>query len=252
MAFLNVLENVMTNYLRKIGQGPACVLLPGWAMPTAVMQPLAEQLAQRFTVYIVDLLATAMPPTLIALLAKQIPLQSYLVGWSLGGLVATQLALSYPDRVFKLHNICSTPYFLADKDWPGIPVRNYQQFVENIATYPGKTLQRFIIQMLSGQKSLAKNFIQQYFTDLPSISVLTAGLRWLGEVDLRKQMQHLSQPTQFIFAEDDSIVPQSSMTKLHSLMPTICTQSVVGNHIPFLIEPARMAQQIVDFFYDKS
>ncbi len=47
-----------------------------------------------------------------------------LIGWSLGGLLATRIALTTPARIIKLMNVTSSPYFIKEGDWPGIEKKN--------------------------------------------------------------------------------------------------------------------------------
>ena len=42
------------------------------------------------------------------------------LGWSLGGLVASQIALRHPERVQALITVASSPCFSAREAWPGI------------------------------------------------------------------------------------------------------------------------------------
>src|SRR5690606_40123305 len=49
-----------------------------------------------------------------------LPQRCHLIGWSLGGLVATELALRHPHRFYSVTSVASSPYFPATADWPGI------------------------------------------------------------------------------------------------------------------------------------
>lgn len=48
------------------------------------------------------------------------PPQAWWLGWSLGGLVASQAALMQPQRVKGLITVASSPCFAARDEWPGI------------------------------------------------------------------------------------------------------------------------------------
>lgn len=58
--------------------------------------------------------------SLSAWLDSEISQPATLIGWSLGGLVATQFALDFPHKVSGLGLIASSPKFIAEGDWPGI------------------------------------------------------------------------------------------------------------------------------------
>ncbi|VEB52926.1 Biotin synthesis protein BioH [Salmonella enterica subsp. enterica] len=55
-----------------------------------------------------------------AQVAKNAPDQAIWLGWSLGGLVASQMALTHPERVQALVTVASSPCFSAREGWPGI------------------------------------------------------------------------------------------------------------------------------------
>ena len=75
---------------------PTVVLIHGWGLNHAIWQPVADVLATDYQVLVLDLpgygLATHYPEpySLEAItdqLAAQVPAQSFVLGWSLGGLV---------------------------------------------------------------------------------------------------------------------------------------------------------------------
>ena len=51
---------------------------------------------------------------------RQAPDKAIWLGWSLGGLVASQIALTHPERVLALVTVASSPCFSARDEWPGI------------------------------------------------------------------------------------------------------------------------------------
>src|SRR5690348_16103512 len=102
------------------------VLLHGWAMSGAVFAPLVERLGQRCTLHLVDLpghgrsrdSAVALaPPTCARAIVAAVP-QAVWLGWSLGGVIALQAALDFPQQVSALAMLDSTPRFVRGEDWP--------------------------------------------------------------------------------------------------------------------------------------
>ena len=70
-------------------------LLPGWAYGPAALEPLAELLREReprLQVEIAPLPALEQPGAWLDELDARLPSDSWLAGWSLGGMLATQLA----------------------------------------------------------------------------------------------------------------------------------------------------------------
>ena len=85
------------------------VLIAGWGMPSAVIQPLADKLSDIYTVNVVSLPGfhehgltvdrvswAAMIDALSNLLAGD---SVFLVGWSMGGQLATLFAAMHPVRL---------------------------------------------------------------------------------------------------------------------------------------------------------
>src|SRR5690606_31087518 len=53
-------------------------------------------------------------------LQQLLPEQCTLMGWSMGGQIATLLASQWPQQVERLVLVASNPHFLAAGDWPGM------------------------------------------------------------------------------------------------------------------------------------
>lgn len=104
------------------------VLIHGWGLNSAVWQPLITQLTAEFKacfhIITVDLPGFGanhdkkIQPYSLASVAKQIEQvieqPAIYLGWSLGGLVATEMALVYPEKVLGLITVASSPRFLEE------------------------------------------------------------------------------------------------------------------------------------------
>src|SRR5271170_7944996 len=104
------------------------VLLHGWGFNSTVWKTFLPYLENDFTVTALDLLGFGknihVDKTLtLDLLTENVlensPQSAVFVGWSLGGLVAMNIAIHYPERISQLITLASTPKFVADRDWPG-------------------------------------------------------------------------------------------------------------------------------------
>ena len=132
---------------------PVLVLLHGWGLNHAVWQQLLPQLTGQFSVLTPDLpgfgLAANYPEPyrladVAAMVAGQIPSGSLVVGWSLGGLVATQIALDYPEKVRAFALVASSPCFVAGDNWPGMAPLVLRQFAAALAKDVALTIDRFL------------------------------------------------------------------------------------------------------------
>ncbi|GGJ95842.1 pimeloyl-[acyl-carrier protein] methyl ester esterase [Luteimonas terricola] len=109
------------------GAGAPLVLLHGWAMHGGVFAPLAERLAGRFELHLVDLpghgrsrdSAVALEPdAVVEAVAAQVPVAPWL-GWSLGGMFALRAAAMRPAQVPALVMMCSAPRFVRESSIAG-------------------------------------------------------------------------------------------------------------------------------------
>ena len=118
-----------TLWWQTVGTGNChLVLLHGWGLNAEIWHCIREELASHFTLHLVDLPGFGRSRGYGALsldeMAQQVldaaPQNAVWLGWSLGGLVASQIALSHPDRVKALVTVASSPCFSAQEEWPGI------------------------------------------------------------------------------------------------------------------------------------
>ncbi len=227
---------------------PTLVLIHGWGLNHAIWQPVADALAADYQVLALDLpgygLATLYPEpySLEAItdqLAALIPAQSFVLGWSLGGLVATMLALRHPGKVQSLALVASSPCFLQQPDWPGMNAQVMQQFAGALSANLALTVERFLAIQAMGS-STARQDVKQLkqavlSLPLPPAKVLGAGLEILATTDLRPALGNLSMPLFACFGRLDSLVPVAMSTALAELAP--CAQISVlakASHAPFI------------------
>lgn len=237
------------------GEGEALVFFHGWGFDHQIWLNLANSLAKNYRCYLVDLpgfgFSSAMNWECFKLnLLKQLPTSFTLIGWSMGGLFATGLALEEERSVKQLINIASSPKFVAGTNWPGIKKEVFQQFFANLATNPQQTLTQFVRLQLKVPSS-AENKPQQfhkglnfnYQASLPSVVSLQAGLDLLADWDLRERLDKFTKPCTFFFGGLDAIVPRATKAAMQKRYPDFNYQLFPkAAHIPFLSHP-------VEFMY---
>ncbi|MDX8397445.1 MAG: alpha/beta fold hydrolase [Mariprofundaceae bacterium] len=136
-----------------------------------------------------------------------------LIGWSLGGTLAIQLAQLYPKRIRGLVLVSSTACFRQKQGWSyGCSDEVWQSFKIGIQTQADKTMARFFKLMLHGENIHPRQYkiIQQKAIDKQHSSSeqgLQKGLELLGHFDLRQQLQAIHQPTLVLHGDNDAIIP---------------------------------------------
>jgi len=228
------------------GQGPDLVMLHGWGVNSAVFTPLHESLSQ-YRVHYVDLpgfghsqMVEGGLSTWVDTLVAALPEHAIWAGWSLGGLVATQAALSYPQKIKGLITIASSPCFMAREDeaWPGIPPQVLHQFREQLGQNLPKTIERFLAIQAMGSET-AKEDIKQLrdlvlARPLPNTRALTQGLNMLTDVDLRLQLIELQQPWLRIWGRLDGLVPKRVPPKMPITAQSEDVMLAKASHAPFI------------------
>ncbi|SHI20787.1 pimeloyl-ACP methyl ester esterase BioH [Ferrimonas marina] len=246
------------------GQGPALVLIHGWGMNGAVWQDLAEALVNKgWRVGSLDLPgfghSQALPAgaTLVDFaeaVAAALPQgRCHLLGWSLGGLVAQQLALTWPERVASLVTLASSPCFTAQQDWAGIQPAVLQQFAEQLEQDLGKTLNGFFALQAMGSPSAREDVrrLKRAVMSQPQAQpqALADGLAMLAQVDLRSELDKIRCPWLRLYGRMDGLVPYRSLAPMARLASASQVQVLAkAAHAPFVSHPDATLQALSEFY----
>lgn len=247
---------------RTCGTGKDLVLLHGWGMNSAVFSEFIPFLENDYRITTIDLPGFGENKHLvdehysIAWLAEQVlpvlPARCVVAGWSLGGMVAQQLALLAPEHITGLVTIASTPCFVSGPGWPGIAPDLLAQFEQELGRNYQKTLDRFLAIQAMGSESARQDIklIKDQVTRLPppSEDALAKSLHLLSSEDLRSHVGRIRQPTLRLYGRLDSLVPTSAIDLICQLHPE--SDAVVlskASHAPFISHPEQTADIIRQF-----
>lgn len=252
-------------YWQSQGEGADLVLLHGWGMNGAVWQQTVEELSQHFRVHVVDLPGFGHSHqsqfTNMHDLAEQVlqdaPSHAIWLGWSLGGLLATHIALNHPERVQKLITVASSPKFAADRPWRGIQPNVLSAFTEQLVDDFKLTIERFMALQAMGSPSARQDVKQLKKAVLsrptPNPTSLLAGLQLLADIDYRSELDKLTMPMLRLYGRLDGLVPAKVASDMDSLMPSsdsfIFSQS---SHAPFMTEFDAFCHQVQQFIHGNS
>ena len=248
------------------GQGESLTMIHGWGAQNAVWREWAQTyLADHFLVTLVELPGFGESPKLdlnkdddvnqawLSVLADAIPSQTHLLGWSLGGLMAQQLALHYPQKVNKLVCLASTPRFTQSDHWTrAISPELMADFIKALGLDSFALLSRFWklqLQGSDGGRQLIKHFVNQmHGRTLPAFSSLLQGLELLRDIDLRDAISQIQAPTLWLLGEKDPLVPLEMAQTLLKIQPTARLEVINGAaHVPFFSHPEQTASKLIDF-----
>jgi malonyl-CoA O-methyltransferase len=215
------------------------VLLHGWGCDSECWQPLLPHLQQHGDVLCVDYLwaldkAESLEQALQSLLG-QLPKQFMLLGWSLGGMLATRLVTMAQERVYGLITLATNLKFVASEDWPEAMAPDiFQQFYRSFAEHPEKILKRFSGLMAKGdqqERQLLKELrgLTESGLQLAGNSALSGGLALLGELDNREEFARLSVPGLHLLGDGDALVPAAAGDSILALAnQSQCVEVLTG------------------------
>jgi pimeloyl-[acyl-carrier protein] methyl ester esterase len=235
--------------------------LHGWGFHGGVWDGAGEALSSHYRVSQIDLpghgRSGAWPEnagleSLSRNLAEKFPQPAIWLGWSLGGLLALDLALRYPQHVAGLILVAASPRFTQAEDWPHATARQVlQEFSRQLQEDSQGTLQRFLGLQVRGADSareqlrILRPLLAAY---PPRPEALAGGLRLLAESDLRAASATLRCPVLLILGQRDTLVPADMARDWRAYLPGLRSRVIPGaSHVPFLSHPQQFAACVGDF-----
>ncbi|WP_232504105.1 pimeloyl-ACP methyl ester esterase BioH [Thiomicrospira microaerophila] len=261
-------QKILKLYTHTFGQGPSLTLIHGWGAQSAVWRDWAQsRLAADFQLTLIDLPGFGESSAIenkvdvnqawLSALADVLPENTHLLGWSLGGLMAQQLACLYPEKVKTLTCLASTPRFVQADDWAyGISMPLMADFIKALGLDSAALLNRFWklqLQGGDGARQLMKHFVSQMQNrQLPSFQGLQQGLHLLRDLDLRDRLGDIHQPTLWLLGEKDPLVPLAITQDLIACQSHAKVCVIEGAaHVPFFSHPEQTAAALIGFLKEQ-
>jgi pimeloyl-ACP methyl ester carboxylesterase len=259
------LEGVWIRY-SVIGGGPAVLLVHGWLSSSRIWDQLAGRLAQRFTVYTLDLsgFGESDKPLsgygvrngsrlLYAFCAHFGLTRANVIGHDLGGAMAAKLAADHPDIVGRLV-IVSTP---ADEDQIDVPTMLW------LATLPvvgplfyalgrvARPVRRgWVRPFVADPDDLTEEVVDDAGRSTPAAvsKTLSISRREISRGRLARQARIIKVPLLAVAGEQDQIVDPQSVGVWASGVDKaeICLIDECG-HLPMIERPGEFNAQILAF-----
>lgn len=251
-------------HVRTLGQGKDLILLHGWGTTGRIWEVILDRLTPYFRVHCVDLPGfgsssffseknkTIDLVTFADHIAQKLDFPAIWMGWSLGGLIATQIAIRNPNQVERLITVASSPKFLGDDEWPGMTKETLKKFGVDIKNNYSGTLRRFFQTQFHGVSD-ARQYVKQIEMLLlhdpkPSQIALEQGLYFLECTDLRDQLSKIQCPCLHVFGRLDVLVPHQMSLNLKKIVPGHQMALLPkATHIPFLTATSDFIKTISDF-----
>lgn len=182
-------------------------------------------------------------------MAKEIPEQADVLGFSMGGYLAMEFALKYPQRIRSLVLVCVSDNELSEQEFR--LRESYTQWLKH-NEYGGMSVQR-----------MQKFIHPDHYNDAEITETILAMDRELGKATLISQLQGTSHrhsladklgkcsfSVQIVGAEQDNFVSYERLQRMAHLMPNSRLDMVENSgHMLPLEQPAKLAG-ILNTFYD--
>ena len=248
-------------HVESSGSGPDLVLLHGWGMNASLWDDAVTGLMQQFRVHAVDLpghgaSSTCTPYELNAVtaaLAAASPPHATVCGWSLGGQLAMNWALTRPGQVERLVLVAGTPRFVRGADWDcGIEAAVLEEYALSLARDWRAAMLQFNKLQAHGdrhRRTVSRRLREGLLAHgEPVAAALAAGLQILKETDLRANLRHIAQPALLLHGACDAIVPLAAGEFLQRNLPRATLEVFAQTaHAPLVAQPQRTARLIMEF-----
>jgi 3-oxoadipate enol-lactonase len=240
------------------GDGPALLLIQGLGYARWSWEPILPGLAERYRVIAFDnrgigesdkpdgpYTAGQMAGDALQVLDEAGVDRAHVLGASLGGMIAQELAVGAPDRVDKLVLCCTTPGGLDTVPMPEVTV---QLFAEAQTLAPEIALRKFVENALGGNPSgkLVEELYTRRLANPPDPAgwqaQAAAGLGFQGVVGA------IAAPTLILTGTADNVVDPRNADVLVARIPGSRVERFEGaGHLFFWEQPQAAVQAITGF-----
>ncbi|WP_277960625.1 alpha/beta fold hydrolase [Pseudomonas sp. RIT-To-2] len=235
------------------------ILLPGWGMGPEPLQPLVAALHgldERLQVQIQPLPepGTSEVADWLDALDASIPADCWLGGWSLGGMLAAELAARRGEHCCGLITLASNPCFVARAEWPNaMPAQTFDAFLAGCSVDLKTTLRRFSLLCAQGAPDDPRALSKLLAASAPTVSpaALLHGLELLAQLDIRNALQAFSGPQLHLYAGADALVPIEAAADVLALLPDVEVGLIEeASHAFPLEDPHELAAAIQAFLHE--
>jgi len=205
------------------GNGPAVVLVQGVGVIGKGWKPQVEALRDRYTLITIDnrgigRSTASTPPTIEAMAADVLAVADaehvdrfHLAGHSMGGVIAQQVALTVPSRIFSLALLCT--FFRGRQGTMIAPSKLGTAIRSRVGTR--RMRRRAFVELVMPREFLATQDRDRLCADLGELfgrdladspAIVMQQLRAMGRYDASERLSHLNGiPTLVVSAEHDCI-----------------------------------------------
>lgn len=253
----------VTLYYEEHGEGPPFVLIQGLGIPGAAWYNQVPEFSARYRVILPDNRGSGrsdqtkieysvprMADDVIALLDHLGVERAHVLGLSLGGLIAQQLAISYPERVFGLILVSTQP------GGPPYLEATGEMWKERL-NVAGKTIEQIYREAL--EWGAAPAFIRERPEEVERFLKMRlqypqSGTGFQGQFtagaafDAREELYRIKAPTLVIHGTEDQVVPPRFGSFIAERIPGARIHWLEGvGHLAFVEAPSQFNAVVLSF-----
>jgi malonyl-CoA O-methyltransferase len=267
---ISIDDNQNSHLIKKVNflgeENPSLLLIHGWGSNHKIWEDCIVSFSDTFNIFILDLPGhgfcknnheQSMENYIQSLPIQILPDRFSIIGWSVGGIIASFLAKKFIDRVCNLIVICTNLHFLKHKDWPYAMEKSlFENFAEDLRVKDyGKILDRFHVLQTLGANSSKEDLhkVKSLSTkDQFSKKGLINTLNWLKNYDLSLIWKNLPMPVLHQYGQFDEIIPIESCNFLKQKYSNHFFQIYKkSSHMPFISEKRRWESETKKFLLSK-
>ncbi|WP_343183509.1 alpha/beta fold hydrolase [Buchnera aphidicola] len=232
------------------------ILIHGVGFNKKIWYFLKKKFNKKFKIYTINLYLSKKKynfnidfKNFIKKIIYKIPKNSILIGWSIGGLIATIINFKIKKNIILLITICSSPCFKKKKKWPGINTDQINK-IKNELFYNYKNSIKNFLNLQKNNKNLKKiNILYKKIINKkkPNYNSLKFNIKILKKIDVRHLLKKIKTPILRIYGNLDSIVP----IKISKILDSYLNQKSYiiknSNHAPFISHEKIFYNKIIKF-----
>lgn len=212
------------------------LLITGWGGGTKLLQPLQEALIQQgHQVELINIF-NALDPEILQQQVERARAFDVIIGWSLGGQLATLLADHIAQQFSEqkiLITLASNPCFVANDEWKtAMDQPAFQNFKQSFEADAIATLKKFGFMVCQGTPNTKQDFLTlQSLIQAQNLDTLRAGLNCLEQLNNVSILKNYSGHQYHLFAKQDYLVSYKVERNLRNFaVEFLETELVGGSH----------------------
>ena len=212
------------------------LLITGWGGGTQLLQPLAQALQHKgHWVELINIF-DGLDAQVLQQHAEQAQDFDVIIGWSLGGQLATLLVEAVEQRYQQqkvLITLASNPCFVAHETWPiAMSQATFTSFKQSFEADAIATLKKFGFMVCQGTQTTKQDFVQlQHLIQPQSLELLKQGLSCLEHLNTVEILKKYTGHQLHLLAKQDFLVSYKVFDWLHDFHAKFLSAELLsGSH----------------------